>query len=333
LIAALVLTSERRHLAQPWIWLGGVIAALLALPNILWQVRHDWATLELLRNVAKSDKNVVLGPLEFVAQQVLIMNPAALPLWVGGLAWLLVARSARRYRLLGIAYLITLAEFIVMKGKNYYLAPVYPMLFAAGGVALEQITATKLRWVKPVLAAAMFAVAAIIAPTIIPILPPEKLVTYMRAIRFEPPRTETAHTSALPQLLADQFGWEEMVASVARAYHQLPAEEQKRAGIFCQNYGQAGAIDLLGPQLGLPRAISGHQNYYLWGPRDYTGEVLLVLDWPGGKEPEQFESVEDLGVVASSPWAMPWEQRVHIYLCRGLKAPLREAWPGVKKWL
>ena len=124
-----------------------------------------------------------------------------------------------------------------------------------------------------------------------------------------------------------------MVRSVARAYASLSPEDQKRVGIFCQNYGQAGAIDLFGPKYGLPPALSGHQNYYFWGPRDYTGELLLVLDWPGGKEAEQFGSVEDLGVVDSSPWAMPFEQRVHIYLCRDLKVPLRDLWPEVKKWL
>ena len=153
----------------------------------------------------------------------------------------------------------------------------------------------------------------------IPILPPEKLVAYMKAIHFEPPRTETSHTAALPQLFADQFGWEEMVGSVAHVYTHLSADDRKRAGIFCQNYGEAGAIDFFGPKLGLPPAISGHQNYFLWGPRGYTGEVLLVLDDSDEDERQQFESVEDLGQIISSPFAMPLEQRNHIYLCRGLK--------------
>jgi hypothetical protein len=330
IVVALLFTPERRQLAQRWIWFGGAIAAAIALPNILWQVAHDWPTLELLRNVDRSNKNVVLGPLEFIKQQILIMNPATLPLWLSGLVWLLVRR---RYRVLGIAYLLTLAEFIIMRGKHYYLAPIYPMLFAAGGAAAERLFDLRLRWLKPLLAAAMIALGAFLAPTILPILPPEKLLAYMRAIGFEPPRTETAHTAALPQLFADQFGWEEMVRSVARAYASLSPEDQKRVGIFCQNYGQAGAIDLFGAKHGLPPALSGHQNYYLWGPRDCSGELLLVLDWPGGKEAEQFRSVEDLGVVDSSPWAMPFEQRVHIYLCRDLKVPLRDLWPEVKKWL
>ncbi len=332
LVVALLLTPWRRQLAQPWIWLGGAVAALLALPNLIWQIRHDWATLELLRNVAQSNKNVVLGPLQFIGQQVLLMNPATLPLWLGGLGWLLLARKGRRYRLLGFAYVFALAAFIVMKGKNYYLGPVYPMLFAAGGVAAGDLFAERFRWIKPALMAAMLALAALLAPTILPILPPEKLVAYMKAIQFEPPRTETSHTAALPQLFADQFGWEEMVTSVARAYHQLPPEERNRAAIFCQNYGQAGAIDFFGPRHGLPPALSGHQNYYLWGPRAHTGDVVLVLGADADDEREQFRSVEDLGPVASSRWAMPWEQRLRIYLCRDLKVPLREAWPAVKKW-
>ncbi|MEP6956830.1 MAG: glycosyltransferase family 39 protein [Chthoniobacterales bacterium] len=333
IVLAIFLTPERRQLARPWIYLGGLVALALALPNILWQIRHDWATLELLRNVAQSDKNVVLGPVQFVAQQILIVNPATLPLWLGGLVWLLAAPAGRRYRLLGIAYLVTLAEFIIMKGKHYYLAPIYPMLFAAGSVAIEQLFAHRWQWVKPVLAAAMIGLAAVLAPTILPILAPEKLLAYMRAIHFEPPRTETSHTAALPQLFADQFGGEEMVRSLARAYATLSPEEQQRVGIFCQNYGQAGAVDLFGPKYGLPSALSGHQNYYLWGPRDYTGEVMLVLDSDDADEREQFRSVEDLGVLGSSPWSMPWEQRQHIYLCRGLKMPMRDFWPQLKHWL
>jgi hypothetical protein len=333
IVVALLLTPERRNLAKPWIWLGGLIALAIALPNVVWQIRHNFATLELLRNVARSDKNVVLGPAQFIAQQILIMNPATLPLWLGGLIWLLAARDGRRYRLLAIAYLVTLAEFIVMKGKHYYLAPVYPMLFAAGAVAIERVFSIRMRWMKPAIATAMIGLAAVLAPTILPLLLPEKLLAYMRAIHFEPPRTETSHTAALPQLFADQFGWEEMVRSIARAYGNLSADDQRRVGIFCQNYGQAGAVDFFGPKYGLPSAISGHQNYYFWGPRDCTGELMLILDSTNGKESEQFTSVEDLGVVESSPWAMPWEQRQHIYLCRGLRTPLPALWPKLKNWL
>ena len=153
------------------------------------------------------------------------------------------------------------------------------------------------------------------------------------AIRFEVPRTETSHAAALPQLYADQFGWEEMVRSVARVYASLPANEQQHAAIFCQNYGEAGAIDFFGPKYGLPPALSGHQNYFYWGPGNYTGAIMIVLDDDATDEREQFRSVEDRGMVESSPWAMPWEQRLHIFVCRDLKIPLRELWPKVRVWL
>ena len=333
IFVALLLTPERRHFANKWIWLGGVIAFAIALPNILWQALHHWPTYELLSNIAHSNKNVALSPAQFIAQQINFMNPATLPLWLGGLVWLFGSRAGRRYCAIGIIYLVTLAEFIILHGKSYYLAPAYPMLFAAGGVAIERVFAARLTWLKPILLATILMAGALFAPVIVPILPPEKLVAYMRAIHFEPPRTETSHTAILPQVFADQFGWEQMVGSVAHVYHHLRPEDEKRAAIFCENYGEAGAIGFFGPKVGLPPAISGHQNYFLWGPRDWTGEVILILDTNDDDERELFGSVEDLGQVVSSPWAMPFERRRHIYLCRDLKISVRELWPRLKNWL
>ncbi len=332
-LAGILFSPERRHLKGKWIWLGGLLAFLIALPNIIWQVQNHWATWELLNNVAHSGKNVILNPVEFLVQQALLMNPGTLPLWLGGLVWLLFANDGRRYRALAIIYLITLIEFIVLHGKVYYLAPAYPMLFAAGGVGAERLFSLRWTWAKPAMTALMIIPAAILAPVALPILPPARLVEYMNTIHFHPPRTETSHTAALPQHFADEFGWEEMVASVAHAYRQLPPEDQKRAAIFCQNYGQAGAIDFFGHKYGLPPALTGHQNYFLWGPRGYTGDVMLILDNHADDEREQFAQVEEIGPIETSPWAMPWEQRQKIYICRGLKDDLRTFWPRVKKWL
>ena len=333
IFVALLLTPERRYFVQKWIWLGGFIAFTIALPNIVWEARHHWATYELLNNIAHSNKNVALSPVQFIAEQAAFMNPGTLPLWLAGLFWLFGSRNGRRYRAIGITYLVTLAEFIVLHGKSYYLAPAYPMLFAAGGVAIERSFTVRVTWLKPVLLATMLVAGALFAPVIVPILPPDRLVAYMKAIHFEPPRTETSHTAALPQIFADQFGWREMVGSVALVYHHLRPEDRKRAAIFCQNYGEAGAIDFFGPKLDLPPAISGHQNYFLWGPGDWTGEVALVLDSSDHDERELFASVEDLGQIVSSRWAMPFERRNHIYLCRDLKISVGELWPRVKKWL
>jgi hypothetical protein len=333
ILVGLLLTPERRHFAKKYIWLGGLIAFVIALPNVLWEARYHWPTYELLSNIAHSNKNVALSPVQFIVQQAVFLNPGTLPLWVGGLFWLFGSRDGRRYRVVGIIYLVTLAEFIVLRGKSYYLAPAYPMLFAAGGVAVERVFAARLMWLRPALLTLVLITGALCAPTVLPLLPPDKLITYMQAIHLEPPRTETSHTGALPQIFADQFGWEQMVGSVAHVYHHLRPEDEKRAAIFCQNYGEAGAIDFFGPRFGLPPAISGHQNYFLWGPRDWNGEVILVLDTNDDDERELFGSVEDLGQIVSSPWAMPFERRRHIYLCRDLKMSVRELWPRAKTWL
>jgi Dolichyl-phosphate-mannose-protein mannosyltransferase len=333
IFVALLLTPERRHFDEKWIWFGGLIAFAIALPNILWQVRHHWPTYELLSNIAHSDKNVSLSPVQFVAQQIVFMNPGTLLLWLSGLIWVFGSRAGRRYMALGICYLVMLAAFIILHGKSYYLAPAYPMLFAAGSVAIESAFTKRLKWFKPALLVLILATGALIAPLAVPILPPGKLIGYMRAIGLQLPRTETSHTASLPQIFADQFGWQEMVASVGHVYNHLRPEDKKRAAIFCQNYGEAGAIDFFGSRFGLPQAISGHQNYFFWGPRDWTGEVALVLDTGDDDERQQFASVEDLGQIVSSPWAMPFERRTHVYLCHDLKANVRELWPQVKKWL
>src|SRR6266581_3643537 len=149
IFVALLLTPERRYFAGKWIWLGGLIALAIALPNVLWQLQNHWPTFELLSNIAHSDKNVALSPVQFIVQQIVFMNPGTLPLWLAGLLWLFGSREGRRYRAIGIIYLITLAEFIILHGKSYYLAPAYPMLFAAGGVAIERIFASHLKWLKP----------------------------------------------------------------------------------------------------------------------------------------------------------------------------------------
>jgi hypothetical protein len=329
----LLLTPERRHFAQKYVWLGGAIAFAIALPNIVWEARYHWPTYELLSNIAHSNKNVALGPAQFIVQQAVFMNPGTVPLWLAGLIWVFGSREGRRYCIIGIIYLVTLAEFIVLHGKSYYLAPAYPMLCAAGGVAVERFFASPFLWCKAALLALVLITGALFAPTVLPILPPAKLVAYMHTIHMELPRTETSHTAVLPQIFADQFGWEEMVGSVAHIYHHLRPEDEKRAAIFCQNYGEAGAIDFFGQKLGLPPAISGHQNYFLWGPRDWTGEVILVVDSNDEDERQLFGSVQDLGQVGSSQWAMPFERRRHIYLCRDLKMSVRELWPRLKNWL
>ena len=205
------------------------------------------------------------------------------------------------------------------------------LLFAAGGVAWERwLAAKRLRWIKPVYASLMVLMGALIAPTVLPVLPPESYIRYSAVLHLQQPRIETFRLGPLPQLFADQFGWEEMVATVARVYYGLPADVRSRTAIFGQNYGQAGAVDLFGPKYGLPKAISGHQNYYLWGPRDYTGESMIVMQDRQEELEKLFQVVRKVARV-EHPYSMPSEH-FDVFYCQGLKSPLKELWPHVKKW-
>jgi len=320
IVAAMILTPLRRSLARPWIWIGGAIAALIFLPNVLWEIRHDWATLELLQNVKNTGKNVVLAPGPFMVQQAMMLNPFSAPLWIAGLVWLF---TKREYRVLGWTYVILLALFIRLEAKDYYVAPIYPMLFAAGAVFV-----TKKRIATYAVAALVVIGGLIAAPLALPILSPEQYLAYQRRLGVKPQAAEVSHTSEMPQIFADQFGWEEMVKQVAAYYHSLPAAERAKTVIYAGNYGEAGAIDFYGPKYGLPSAVSGHQNYFLWGPRGATGESVILIE--SDPDPEMWQSLHKFAG-RHHPYAMP-EENGPLWHGRGLKKPLTEVWPSVKNW-
>ncbi|HEY7617096.1 MAG TPA: glycosyltransferase family 39 protein, partial [Terriglobales bacterium] len=333
-VLGLLLTKHRREFLKPWIWIGGAVALLVFMPNLFWQVQNHFPTLEDLRNVANSGKNIVLSPKDFILQQILIMNPILLPVWLAGLWYFLLGRGSR-YRVLGWTYLALLVIFIVLHGKNYYLAPSYPMLLAGGGVAFERWLSSgtligRRMWPRVAAVTIMAIGGIILAPLALPLLPPEKYVAYQRWLGLEPPKTEVRHQGPLPQLFGDQFGWPELVAEVAHVYNSLPPEERAKAAILTGNYGEAGAINLFGPRYGLPTAISGHQTHFLWGPRDYTGEVIITLQYDREDLEPHCASVQDAGA-HYHPWGMV-EENAEIYICRGLDRPLQAIWPKVKHW-
>jgi len=222
---------------------------------------------------------------------------------------------------------IVLVVFIRLEAKDYYLAPIYPVLFAAGAVWCS------LRLRRPAFLVPIFAVIGLggllIAPLVLPILPPAKYLAYQRALGVEPDRTEVSHTSAMPQLFSDQMGWEEMTREVARIYHSLPADQRRKTAIYGSNYGEAAAIDFYGPRYGLPPAISGHQNYYLWGPRHYTGESMIVIASRIVRTRPYYSSIAEVGR-RHHPYAMP-EENGPVFLVK-TKRPLREIWPIYKNW-
>jgi hypothetical protein len=332
IVVGLLLTKHRDVVLNRWFWAGGVAAFLIFLPNVIWNIYYHWPFLELMHNIRASGRDVQLSPLAFLMQQVLLIHPLTAPIWITGVIALLFSTRLKNYRMLGWCYVVGFAAFVLLKGKNYYLAPIYPMLLAAGAVVIETgIERTRQVWLKPAIIVVLLAGGAWFAPVVMPVLSVDHFISYMDKLPFKVPRTEHSHESAvLPQHYADQFGWEEMVAVSAQAWARLAPEEKRDCGIFAQDYGQAGAIDFFGPRYGLPPALSGHQTYFLWGPRGYSGNCLIVLDDSQETLDKLFEHVELVGT-SDNPYAL--ERHIPVFLCKGAKfGSLETLWPRLKKW-
>jgi hypothetical protein len=331
LVLGLLSTSQRHLLQNRWLWVAGAIAFLIFLPNLIWNIQHHFPFLELQANIRANGRDVPLGVLAFFQQEILLMNPLALPVWLGGLWFFFFTQAGKPFRAIGWAWVFTAAIIVFLSPRVYYLFPAFPVLFAGGGVLWEHLLARpKLGWLKFAYPAIMILVGALLAPLAIPLLPPETYIRYTKAIGLEQPRIENHQLGPLPQIFADQFGWDEMAATVAQVYNGLPPDVRARTAIFAQTYGQAGAIDLFGPKYGLPPAISGHQSYFLWGPRGYTGESMIVLDDRMEDLQPMFASVRKAAHV-EHPYSMPY-QHFDVFYCQGMHPPLAQLWPRVKRW-
>lgn len=330
IVVGLAISNSRRQFLNPWLWAGGAVALLVFAPNVIWQVQHGWPTVEVLRNADKN-QNVAFSLAEFLKGQVLLMHPLTLPVWAAGLYFYLFRKEARSFRVLGWAFVALLALMIVFRAKVYYIAPYYPILLAPGGAQVETwLERRALRaWARPALVVLLLAGGALFAPLALPMLPVETFVRYQHALGIEPPRTEKLALAELPQHYADMFGWEELTRTVAGVYNSLTPEERGRCAIFARNYGEAGAIDFFGPRYGLPKSIGGHQNYFLWGPRDYTGECVITVGEKLSDVSKVFDQTEQAAVF-THPYVLPHENNQPIFICRKPKRPLKEIWPQVK---
>jgi hypothetical protein len=304
---------------------GALACAVIALPNFLWQVMNHFPFLELMHRVRMSSRDVVRGPVSFISDQAAILNPALFPLWAGGVLWLFVGQGheKRRYRLLGWAFLVVLTTFIVLKAKNYYVAPIYPMLFAAGAIGLERITHGRRigDWARIIYVALVIAVGALLLPFSAPVLSPEDYLRYQKTLGIQPPAVENQRNGPLPQWYADEFGWPEMVEKVARVYNSLPPEERARTAIFSNGWGEAAAVDFYGRSSAC-RWPSASTTVIGFGARGLRRKHVIILRSGGRDEPSLFESVES--VVAWSILTARRDEYFDILLCRGLKKNLKD---------
>jgi hypothetical protein len=334
IVVGLLLTEQRRAFLSKWFWLGGLAAFLIFLPNLLWNIHYDWPFVQLMRAIKAEGRDVVLGPLQFFFQQTLLLNPLSTPIWLTGLFALLFSRELRPYRMLGWCYLVCYTVFFVLHGKSYYLAPIYPILLAAGGVVIESALdrRPRLQWLKPAIALVLVANGTYLAPVVVPIFSPDGFLAYVKFLPMKLPVMEHSHArAALPQWYSDQFGYEEIADAAVAAWNLIPAEERRDCGIFAQDYGQAGAIDFFGRAHGLPGAMSGDRTYFLWGPHAYSGNCMIVLDDRREVLERYWDHVKYVGTSAANPYAL--EQPAAVFICKGKKFESWAGfWPKGKRW-
>jgi len=326
----LVLTPERRWLRTRWPWLTGAIALGGLAPYIFWQMRHDWPTLEFVR-AATTEKMASVSIFDFISGQILVMNPFTVPISIAGLVYLALHQRVRKFQILGWIF-VTVAVILAASGtsRDFYLSPAYTALFAAGGVAFEMILS---RWKSSLptwtTVTVLLVGGAAAAPLALPVLPVPTYLRYAAALGFSPSTEERKEVGELPQYFADMHGWSDIASTVVRIVESLPCDEREKLRIFAPDYGVAGAIDHFGRSAGLAPAMSGHNNYWFWGPGDFDGGTLIEI---GGRRDELeglFTSVE-LAATIDCGLCMPYENDRPVWVCRGFKGDFSELWPRVK---
>ena len=328
--AGLLLTRERRVLAHPGPWIALALAFALNLPHALWQASHGWPMLEFIRGAA-GGKMVAVGVLDFLRAQVLLMNPLAAPLWIAGLIVLLRARRNPADRVQGVLF-VTVAAILIAAGKSRasYLSPAYPVLFAAGAVAFERAFAAGWRRLLRPAAIGLIALGGVLLiPLTLPVLPEATFVAYLERLGIRAGGEEHHRYGALPQQYADMHGWRAMADTVGSVVEKLSAEDRAHAVIFAQNYGEASAVNFFRPDL--PPCISGHNNYWLWGPGPPGTKVVVIL---GGRSVDHLKSLARVDSVAMfhAPWVMPYEDSLGVFVCREPRQPIPELWKRAKHY-
>ncbi len=319
----LSLAGPRAPLRSRDFWIGVLIAAVLALPNVAWQLAHGLPFLELVRN--DNSGNFTGSPIAFTIGQIFSVNFLLAPLWIAGIVAPFVSARLAAFRFLAIAFVFEALVILTTHGKSYYMAGAYPAMFALGAAACTRLPSILIAlWA--VLTAANGALAL---PLVLPVLPPARLQHMLDTMSFRPPPVEAAGIGApLMQMLSDEFGWPELARDVEAAYAALPAADRAKAAILASNYGEAAAIDVYGTNL--PPALSGNNQYYLWGPRGYDGSVVLAVNG----DPKGLSAICNSATVVArfgtSPYAMPYERERPIVLCRGMHPPLPQLWPSFK---
>lgn len=305
IVVGFLLTDGRRYLASRWLWIGCVTALLICAPNLLWEVRHHFVSLDFLRSIHARDVSV--GRTQtFLPDQ--ITHTIAV-LWFAGLLFCFKSDSGKRFRTVGWIYVIVFVAFLIARGNGYYLAAAYPMLYAGGSVLWERRLASRpnlqgrLWHVTWAIVTGSAVMAGLIA---LPIGPPQWLKWKMR----------------MPEL-RDEVGWEDLVATVASVRDSIPSDGRGRVALLSGGYAVAGALDLYGARYGLPPAISRINSYGERGYGEPPPDTVIVIGIPREFLDAHFASCRAAAQIRNRYGVVNRSYLQDVFVCRGLV----EEWP------
>jgi 4-amino-4-deoxy-L-arabinose transferase-like glycosyltransferase len=330
LLAGLVTTRYRSLLTSIWSYAGAVIAGLMFLPHVIWQVVHGWPTLEFIR-VTQEYSIYPFSMVGFLWQIILTLNPLVMPVWAGGLLYFLFGKGKKKYRILGIVALVFLLVYIMQRSKVYYVYPIIPLLFAGGAIAFERLCSRLKRiWLPAGIVASIALAGIVLLPFGLPVLPIEYFIPYSNAIGLmQQVKVQRGDRVDLPIHYALRFGWREMVENVAGAFETLTPEERRGCIILTNNYSKAGAINYYRHDYGLPEAVSGHNNHRYWVPDSHEMKAAVVIGMKREFLTEYFDEVEFFAV-HSHPYAATWEVNQEIFVCRDPTATWQDVRPRLR---
>jgi 4-amino-4-deoxy-L-arabinose transferase-like glycosyltransferase len=313
--AGVLLTDARRYLASKWLLVGVAVSFLIFLPNLLWQIQHDFISLEFLKHIHERDVRIGRAK-DFLPDQ-LKFTLLAFPLWIAGLYYYLASRSGRPFRAIGWMYVAPLVIFIIAKARGYYLIAAYPMLYAGGSVWLQGVLDSRPQRRRLILGVASIALAVNVLPFVATSLPVAPINS--RWFNFASKNNDD---------LVEMIGWPELVQEIARIRDTLTTEERQHLGILAANYGEAGALNLYGPALGLPAAISGVNSFWERGYGEPPPETLIVLGLSEQSANDNFSDCRLAGRTPNPHAIKNEETQRHpdIYICRQPKSGWSELW-------
>lgn len=323
IVAGFFATDLRRHIRSGWLWAGVGVSLLIVAPHLVWQMQHDFITADFLEHIRTRDVRIGRTDGFIVAQFVTASNPLTVPLWIAGLVSLFAARRFAKFRIIGWMAVVPFVLFVIARGRGYYLAPAYPMLLAAGSAQLVAWLDTRSAPVRRVALGAVIALLILGSSVAIVALPIAPIGSPLFAF-----------ASRENDDLREEVGWPELVAEVARIHRALPANERARTGIFCANYGEAGAVNLYGPAHDLPAAISNVNSYWLRGAGPNPPPDMIVLGATREDLEPFFESVTLAGRTPVVAGVQNEETTDHpeIFLCRGIRQPWEKVWSSIRSF-